>query len=178
MLATVNTLTDWLLNELHVRDWTQAELARRAGVSRAAISDIISGKRNMGKDLAQSVSEALKIPIEEIYRAAGLLPPKPEENRIIKQIAHLTHDLPEQEQNDILEFVKKKKGHSFLPTAPSVMPKPHTARLIVRNAAWTLKLREPTSSKMRLLQLANMASLSVTRWQRLKRQKETSLSAR
>lgn len=102
----MDTLNDWLLKEMKSRNWTQAELARRAGVSRTAIGDVLSGKRNMGKDLAQLVAEAFKIPVVEVYRVAGILPPEPNENPIIKQIAHLAIDLPDDEQQDILEFVK------------------------------------------------------------------------
>lgn len=102
----MNTLNDWILNELSTRDWSQADLARRAGVSRAAISDVISGKRNIGKDLAQSIAEAFKLPLEDVYRAAGLLPPEPIETKLSRQITHLTTQLPPEEQQDILEFVK------------------------------------------------------------------------
>lgn len=102
----MDTVPNWLMKEMKSRSWTQAELARRAGVSRTAIGDVISGKRNMGKDLAQLVAEAFKIPVVEVYRVAGILPPEPTENKIIKQISYLTSDLPEAEQQDILEFVK------------------------------------------------------------------------
>lgn len=102
----MDTLNDWLLTEMKSRNWSQADLARHAGVSRTAISDVLSGKRKMGKDLAQFVAAAFKIPIAEVYRQAGLLPPEPTENPIIKQITYLTSDLPDSEQQDILEFVK------------------------------------------------------------------------
>lgn len=102
----MDTLNDWLLKEMKSRNWSQADLARHAGVSRTAISDVLAGKRKMGKDLAQFVAAAFKIPVAEVYRQAGILPPEPNENPIIKQIAHLAIDLPDDEQKDILEFVK------------------------------------------------------------------------
>lgn len=92
----MDNINNWLLKEMKSRNWSQAELARRAGVSRTAISDVLSGKRMMGKDLAQSVAEAFKIPVTEIYRVIGILPPEPSENPLIKQI-YLTSDLPENE---------------------------------------------------------------------------------
>ena len=106
MSATMNIINNWLLNELRKRDWSQADLARRAGVSRTAISDIISGKRKIGRDLAVSISEAFKLPLEEVYRAAGLLPPEPAETKLARQITHITAQLPPEEQQGLLEFAK------------------------------------------------------------------------
>ncbi len=36
---------DWLLEEMKKRGWSQAELARRSGLTRAAISNYVSGQR-------------------------------------------------------------------------------------------------------------------------------------
>lgn len=109
----MNTLADWLIKELKIREWTQAELARRAGVSRAAISDVISGKRNMGTELAQSVAEALKAPVEEVYRVAGILPSSPPKDETLYRIEHLYHTLKEpaskQRALEFLEFLSQQE---------------------------------------------------------------------
>lgn len=60
----------------------------------------------MGKELATLIAEALKIPIIEVYRVSGILPPEPDESPLINQISFLISNLPEAEQQDILEFVK------------------------------------------------------------------------
>jgi len=94
MSATMDTtFGDWLMDKLNQKDWSQADLARRSGVSRTSISDIISGRRQVGKDLAVSVSEALALPLEEVFRAAGLLPSRPDSDEIVDRINYLYHSL-------------------------------------------------------------------------------------
>jgi transcriptional regulator with XRE-family HTH domain len=63
------------------RGWSQRDLARRAKVSDAAISDVISGRRNLGLDLARALAEPLNMEVEDILREAGLLSRKKEAKR-------------------------------------------------------------------------------------------------
>jgi transcriptional regulator with XRE-family HTH domain len=105
-MADKINFADWLEKELTKSKLSQSDLAREAGVTRAAINGILTGARGPGIDLLNGIAKALHIPVEEIYRVAGILPPAPNENKIIKQITHLTNDLPESEQEGILEFVK------------------------------------------------------------------------
>jgi transcriptional regulator with XRE-family HTH domain len=75
----VNTLisfSEWLLLMLENRKWSQADLARAAKVSRSAISEIISGQRQVGKRTATAIAQALRLPPEQVFRAAGILPPE------------------------------------------------------------------------------------------------------
>jgi transcriptional regulator with XRE-family HTH domain len=104
----MNKLKDWILKELEKRDWSQADLARHAGVSRAAISDIVSGKRGLGRDLAVAISEALDTPLEEVYRAAGLLPPKPEGDTLTEEGLHILIKLDEHEKQDAIRFLRMR----------------------------------------------------------------------
>lgn len=73
----MNTLSDWLSNELGDRGWSQRELSRRSGISPTQISDIISGKANPGADSCVAIARALNEPPEDILRLAGILPPLP-----------------------------------------------------------------------------------------------------
>lgn len=63
---SVNTFSTWLLSMLGDKGWSQAELARRAGVTPTAISDVLSGRRNVGNDLAVSIANALKVPADSV----------------------------------------------------------------------------------------------------------------
>ena len=80
---------EWLKKQLERTGMSQSELARAAGVTRAAINGIITGARGPGTDLCNGIAKALRIPPEVVYRAAGLLPPEPAENPIINQITYL-----------------------------------------------------------------------------------------
>lgn len=101
---------DWLLTTLEEKEWSQADLARHAKVSRTAISDAISGKRNVGKDLGLALARALNVPPDEIFRAAGLLPPTKDSDDTLKRIDHLYHTLEDpankQKALEFLEFLR------------------------------------------------------------------------
>lgn len=68
----------------------------------------------MGKDLAQSVAEALKLPLEEVYRAAGILPPERPKDETLYRIEHLYHTLKEDSSKtralEFLEFLSQQEG--------------------------------------------------------------------
>jgi len=71
--------SEWLEKELEKRDMSQSELARQAGVTRAAINGVLTGARGPGIDLCNGIAQAFKLPPEEVYRAAGI-PLSPERN--------------------------------------------------------------------------------------------------
>ena len=109
---------EWLLNELREKEISQSELSRRTGISTGAISDVISGRRNVGPDIARRVAEALRVPVEESYRAAGLLPDVPmdtDQDKWIRRVSKLLEEVKdERDQKTILAMidamVPKKKS--------------------------------------------------------------------
>lgn len=98
--------SDWLLDWLNKKGWNQAELAMRAGVTRTAISDVISGRRNPGKDLCIAISHALNLPPETVFRAAGLLPPVSPDVEYKEEFLHLLSQLPPEEQRRYLDLLR------------------------------------------------------------------------
>ncbi len=105
-MFSMESFSDWLLNELKQREISQSDLARFAKLGTGTISNIMSGNRKVGQDTLQAIAHALKLPPETVFRAADLLPQQTPENETIEQITHLTKELPPQEQQDILEFIK------------------------------------------------------------------------
>lgn len=102
----------WLLDELKERDMIQAELARACKITTAQMSRIISGARNPGKDTIVNIAQALKIPPEVVFRAAGLLPPKADDPWVEKQTHRLSQiddpTLREIANNFILSMVEQE----------------------------------------------------------------------
>jgi len=74
MLDMDDNFPNWLLTELENRGWSQAKLAKIAGVSRTAISDAISEKNPPGFEVCIAIAKAFKLPPEEVMRIAKLLP--------------------------------------------------------------------------------------------------------
>jgi|GEM_PF-611386 transcriptional regulator with XRE-family HTH domain len=99
---------DWVLNWLNKKGWNQAELAARAGVTRTAISDILSGRRNPGPDLCTAIARALNLPPETVFRAAGLLPPVPASEEQQDTLMYLYSQLPQKEREEVLEYIRFK----------------------------------------------------------------------
>lgn len=102
MFATVNTeFSNWLTDELQNREWSQSELSRRAGVSPAAISDVLSGRRNPGKDLCTAIAKAFKIPQNKVFQIAGILEEEVDSNDPrIKKIEYLYNSLQDEGNTD------------------------------------------------------------------------------
>lgn len=78
---------DWLNQEMNQRGMGVTELGRRAGVSHAAISHIISGKNKPSSQVCTGIAKAFNIPAEEVHRRAGLLSALPEEDTTIRRIS-------------------------------------------------------------------------------------------
>lgn len=105
-MFSMANIGDWIASELAKRDWSQADLSRKAGLSRAAISNLVSGNRGLGKDTALSIAKAFNVP-DDVLRAAGDLPDKVE-NHLIKQIDHLSNQLTPDEQLGVVEYIKMR----------------------------------------------------------------------
>jgi transcriptional regulator with XRE-family HTH domain len=98
--------SDWLMDELKVRGWDQAELARRSTVTAAQISRIVSGTRNAGPEACKAIAQALGIPPYEVFRRVGLLPSR-REDPLADELAHLLPLLPEE---DVAILVRIARG--------------------------------------------------------------------
>lgn len=108
MLTMSTDFAAWLLNEIRVHKLSQSELARAAGVTRAAISDVVNGRRAPGRVLVNGVARALSIPPEIVFRAAGILPPADEIDEEIEQIVHNANKLNGQDREEVLAFIRMK----------------------------------------------------------------------
>ena len=86
--------------------WSQTDLAMRAGLSPAAIGNLVREERNPSPDSLSAIARALKISPEEIFRIAGLLPELDEQDRILKTINYLATQLPTDERQDVAEYIR------------------------------------------------------------------------
>lgn len=105
-MVSMEKLTVWILGELEQRDWKPADLARRAGMSTGALSNIMSGNRRPGPDACVAIARALSVPPEKVFRIAGLLPllPGPEDDKSIGEIVELIKRLPPSQRKEVLDY--------------------------------------------------------------------------
>lgn len=66
---------DWLLSQLQKHNWSQADLARASGLTRAAISRYMGDSSRIPDEAAlRKLAHGLKLPPETVFRAAGTPP--------------------------------------------------------------------------------------------------------
>ena len=107
MYAKVNNqFSVWLEEQMREREWTQAELARKAGLTRGAINNILTQHRQPGPEAARAIAHALDLPEEEVFRQAGLLSAKPEEPPGLGQWIRMYVLADEEERDRMLDIAE------------------------------------------------------------------------
>lgn len=107
-------MTDSLVGTIErlmaAREWTQADLARVSGLSRTAISNILNGKRQAGVDALTAIAGAFKIPPEELFQAAGILPREAQSTLLERRFVSLLQKMPEERRMELLRFAEFLAG--------------------------------------------------------------------
>jgi len=80
---------EWLLEEMGKREWSQADLARSSDLNRAVINKLLNGQSSPSPATLEAIARAFKVPVEGVYRLAGLLPSIPEPDSFIEEATHL-----------------------------------------------------------------------------------------
>lgn len=102
----MENFSDWLLAQLTIKKWKQADLARASHLDSAVISNLISGKRGPGEMTCTAIADALGLPTETVFRAAGLLSPLPE-RRLAEEIAtYKMSELTDKQLDEVLQYIE------------------------------------------------------------------------
>jgi transcriptional regulator with XRE-family HTH domain len=121
----INQFSRWLQDEMNKRGLNQSQLAKLAGVTRSAINGVISGVRGPGSDLCVGLARALKLPPEDVFRAAGLLPPETKRDPVTDEAEYLLSQLPENKRQQALAFIRFLANENYSP-AGMEQAKPET----------------------------------------------------
>jgi transcriptional regulator with XRE-family HTH domain len=105
-MKTETSFADWLQQTLDERGMNQLDLAKVAEVGSGSISDVISGRRKVGRNLATAIAKGLKLPPEFVFQKAGFLPPDKEHSDEINQILHEIEGMSKEEQEEILSYIR------------------------------------------------------------------------
>ncbi len=103
-----STFTQWLLEEMKAREWSQAELARKSKVSESHLSHVLSGRRRPKIEFCNRVARAFDLPSEVVARKAGLLPPAKEKlDSLDKEWQHIMDQAQGQsERRQLIELAR------------------------------------------------------------------------
>jgi transcriptional regulator with XRE-family HTH domain len=89
----------WLNEQMYIRDWSQADLARASGLTRATISYYLGPKsKKPDEDALTKIAKAFKLPTELVFEKAGLLPPRTDLSPVDRIIMDLVKNLPENDK--------------------------------------------------------------------------------
>ena len=89
------SFSKWLDTEIAQRGWSQSEAARRGAISSQMVNAVINGQANPGIEFCRGIAKALEIPLEEVFRFAGILPTKPTRTTDRKPTYHVANNLDE-----------------------------------------------------------------------------------
>jgi len=111
ILLSMKTISEWLTHELTKAGITQADLARKSGVSTAQIARAVNGTRGLSESSITAIAEALKIPPEQAFRDVGFLPPVPAKTEQHQQLLYMFDKLNDKDRQtiiDMMEFLLSK----------------------------------------------------------------------
>lgn len=107
MLTMETKLATWINDKLNEMDWSQRELARRAGLSHATISKVISGESRITFDFCHLIATAFNESPEMVFRLAGLLPPLPDNaDPVVQKLHHIIAALPPPQRTELLAYAE------------------------------------------------------------------------
>lgn len=95
---------DWINKMMLDNGWYQADLAKKAGISKATISDISAGKIDPGFSVCIRLAKALSLPATEVLRVAGLIPQISVPNTALEKLTYIFEQLPDEQRKSFLEY--------------------------------------------------------------------------
>jgi transcriptional regulator with XRE-family HTH domain len=105
----MTTFSGWLEREMAERRMSPADLARATRKDQGVISRILSGERSPSPNTLSAIAHALRLPVETVLRAAGILPPVEDATELLEQIKADVADCTPEEQAEILAYIRMKR---------------------------------------------------------------------
>lgn len=99
---------EWLSGELKHRGWKQIDLAEFSGIAQTSISRVMSGMRSPGPNMCNQIAKALKVPPEEVFKAAGLIdsPALPEDKKTFREILEITKAMSDDQLKEAVNYLR------------------------------------------------------------------------
>jgi transcriptional regulator with XRE-family HTH domain len=114
----------WIDEQMRLLGINKAELARRGGFDAAALTNVQSGRRKVGRRLAQSIARGLGIEDVVVWRKFGLMEESEKSDEEAIQLSKLLHDIEDKDERQkavgivtavlrqIAHGVRARKGQS------------------------------------------------------------------
>jgi transcriptional regulator with XRE-family HTH domain len=99
------TFSKWLLEKIEDSGLSYSEIGRRGEISHARISQVIGGEKP-GWDFCVAIARVFRVPPEEVFRRAGLLPANPNMTPEERELLHLYRQLGDEQQKMALRALR------------------------------------------------------------------------
>ena len=96
-----NKFQDWLNEQMRRYGWDPSELARYAKISSATVTRITKGDRKPGLQTCIKLSQAFRVPVENVLRAAGYLQNQNYQLSKEEEWIEILNQLTEEERNSV-----------------------------------------------------------------------------
>ncbi len=109
-MSNVSDFSTWLESELKARDWRQADLIKRSGISSGLLSQILSGQRRPGVGTCRAIAKAFGMKEIQVLEIAGLASDNDltKFSPVVEAIAAMLDELSEADQEEIRAMVRVK----------------------------------------------------------------------
>ena len=126
MSNNLEVFLNWLNDVMREKNITQADIARTKHVKPSSVSMLFSQQvKSVGIDMCKAISAATGIPLEAVYRKAGLLPPvtlpESQQEYVRSLIESLDQDLRENAIDYLGMLQSKQKSRQT--SKPKTQPK-------------------------------------------------------
>jgi transcriptional regulator with XRE-family HTH domain len=108
-MTTLFDFSEWLKNELSLRNMKPADLAKKSKVSKAIISRLLSAERMPRPETLVQIAEGLGITAAKMFEEAGYLPKADKKSNEIEDLVFNFSKLSEEDKQDILELMRFKQ---------------------------------------------------------------------
>ena len=99
-------LSTWLNEEIRTRGWSERELARRAELSHTAVNNALTGQFRTRLDTYKGIARAFGMPLDEVLRCAGELPPRARPVEEEEEMIDLFRSLPRVKREAALHMIR------------------------------------------------------------------------
>lgn len=90
--------SEWLVEEMGKREWSQSDLARKLKVTRGAVNNLLSGRsKTPDKKTMEEIARAFNVPLEVVYQKAKLLPTKSTRDELEEEATYLFSKLKDKQ---------------------------------------------------------------------------------
>lgn len=103
----------WLIGQLQARDIRKADLARASGLDATMIGKFINGSQNPGPEDCQAISRALDIPLQEVYRATGVLTDEGAVDPVMQAVNLILINMDQEDREAVLTFARERRKQLY-----------------------------------------------------------------